>query len=91
MPLGVININDTRAVGLEEKPSQRFLCNAGIYAIDPKALAQVPKNTRFDMTELIEDAIGNDQMVTVFPIHEYWTDIGSPSDLEQARKKFEEA
>ena len=91
VPFGVININDTRAVGLEEKPSQRFLCNAGIYAIDPKALAQVPKNTRFDMTELIEDAIGNDQMVTVFPIHEYWTDIGSPSDLEQARKKFEEA
>lgn len=91
IPFGVININKTNAIGLEEKPSQRFLCNAGIYALSPDALKVVPKNVRYDMTELIQSSIQTKKTVTVFPIHEYWTDIGSPFDLEQARKKFEEA
>lgn len=90
IPFGVIHIDKTSAIGIEEKPSQRFLCNAGIYALSPDSLKRVPTNTRFDMTDLIKGAIEDNKTVTVFPIHEFWTDIGSPSDLEQARKRFDE-
>jgi len=30
----------------------------------------------------------NKNKVTVFPVHEYWSDIGTPADLEKARKEF---
>jgi NDP-sugar pyrophosphorylase family protein len=42
------------------------------------------------MTEVIETAIARGAAVSVFPIHEFWTDIGTPGDLEQALAEFGE-
>jgi len=85
IPYGVVRVTDDLASGLEEKPSQRFLCNAGIYGLSPDMLARIPKAQPYDMTQLIEQSIGAGERVHVFPIHEYWTDIGHPEDLERAR------
>ena len=79
-----------RAVGVEEKPSQRFLCNAGIYVLSPGAVRSVPAGMRVDMTGVIDTAIGRGSSVSVFPIHEFWTDIGTPRDLEHALAEFGE-
>ena len=38
------------------------------------------------MTDLIEQCLVDKENVSVFPVHEYWTDIGTLSDLEKARK-----
>jgi dTDP-glucose pyrophosphorylase len=91
IPFGVVRVEGTSAVALEEKPSQSFLCNAGIYALSPEALDQIPPATAFNMTDVITNAICAGRTVTVFPIHEYWTDIGNPADLERARQQFNEA
>jgi NDP-sugar pyrophosphorylase family protein len=29
--------------------------------------------------------------ISAFPIHEYWTDIGTYADLEKARNQFKQA
>lgn len=88
IPFGVVRVEGARAVGFEEKPTQRYLCNAGIYVLAPDVLDLIPPDSPFDMTEMIENAIALGHNVTVFPIHEYWTDIGSRSDLRRAREKL---
>ena len=88
VPFGVLQVDGTQVVGLQEKPSQSFLCNAGMYVLDPAALDLVPADQPFDMTQLIEAALATGRRVSVFPIHEYWTDIGSPTDLQKALARF---
>ncbi len=86
VPYGVVKVQGVHVVALEEKPSQRFLCNAGIYVLSPEVLKFLPKDQSFDMTDLIEVCLKNDIKVGVFPIHEFWTDIGTPRELEKARE-----
>lgn len=87
IPFGVLRIDNHRVAAVEEKPTQRFLCNAGIYAVEPYILNLVPDGTAFDMTDLIETALARGERVAAFPIHEYWNDIGTPSDLERAKRE----
>ena len=91
IPFGVLRLKGHQVFAIEEKPSESFLCNAGIYVLTPEALALVPPDTHIDMTEVIEQALGRNHRVSVFPIHEYWTDIGNPADLEMALERFREA
>jgi len=89
IPYGVIEYNGTEITSLLEKPSQSFFCNAGIYALSTDVLKNIPSNTFWNMTDLIDKCILNKDKLTVFPVHEYWTDIGTPSDLDKARKDFQ--
>jgi len=86
IPYGVIERNAAKVTGLQEKPSQRFFCNAGIYAISVDILQKVPTETFWNMTDLIDQCLGDKDNVSVFPVHEYWTDIGTADDLAKARK-----
>jgi NDP-sugar pyrophosphorylase family protein len=88
IPYGVIDFKGVEVKALLEKPSQTFFCNAGIYALSIDALKDIPADTFWNMTDLIEKCLLNKNKVTVFPVHEYWTDIGTPEDLEKARKEF---
>ncbi len=88
IPYGVIRAEGPFISGLIEKPSERFLCNAGIYALSPQALKYLPKNEHSNMTDLVEFCLSGKLPVAVFPVHEYWNDIGTPDDLEKARLHF---
>jgi dTDP-glucose pyrophosphorylase len=88
IPYGVIRAEGPFITGLIEKPSEQFLCNAGIYALSPQALKHLPKNTHSNMTDLVEICLSGNLPVAVFPVHEYWNDIGTPDDLEKARLHF---
>ena len=88
IPYGVINTEGAFATGLVEKPSQRFLCNAGIYAISPQALNLLQGKGHLNMTDIIDSCLVRDMPVAVVPVHEYWSDIGTPGDLEKARTFF---
>ena len=86
IPYGVIESDAAKVVGLKEKPSQRFFCNAGIYAISIDILHKVPKEKFWNMTDFVELCIAAKDSVSVFPLHEYWSDIGTVDDLEKAQK-----
>lgn len=88
IPYGVIHNDGPRVTGISEKPAQRFLCNAGIYAVQPAILGLVPDDEPFNMTDLINTCLNAKREVAVFPVHEYWSDIGTPADLEKARITF---
>ena len=38
------------------------------------------------MTDLVEICIEKKNPVAVFPVHEYWNDIGTHDDLSKARQ-----
>lgn len=88
IPYGVIQHKGFAVTGLQEKPSQHFLCNAGIYALSVGVLKKIPEDTFWNMTELIERCLSDGDKVAVFPVHEYWSDIGTVADLAKAREEF---
>ena len=88
IPYGVLQSEGAFVTGVTEKPSQRFLCNAGIYAVSPDSLSLLQGSTFQNITDLIQKCIDGGLPVAVFPVHEYWSDVGTPDDLEKARALF---
>jgi dTDP-glucose pyrophosphorylase len=85
IPYGVINGEGTNIISMEEKPVQRFFINAGIYVVAPELVKSVPVNHRIDMPTLLEQQIEKEEQVKMFPIHEYWLDIGRMDDFNRAQ------
>ncbi|MDP7353956.1 MAG: nucleotidyltransferase family protein [Desulfobacterales bacterium] len=88
VPFGVVHLEGSRLLGLEEKPTHRFFVNAGIYVLEPVALHTIPKGTYFDITTLFDNLLDSGRKTITFPIHEYWLDIGGESDYKQANGDF---
>ena len=84
VPYGVVTIAGNSLHKIEEKPTQSFLVNAGIYVLGPSALTNLPANDRFDMTDLIALMQQNNLRIDIFPLREYWLDIGRHDELERA-------
>jgi dTDP-glucose pyrophosphorylase len=88
IPFGVVRMDDLKVVALDEKPVLTHYVNAGVYLLNPDILDLVPKNTLFDMPQLLETATRQGQSVCAFPIHEYWLDIGRPETLKRAHGEW---
>ncbi len=88
VPYGVVRADRHRLVSLVEKPVQRFLVSAGIYLLEGRALGHIPADGHMDMPDLLARLQGDGAEVCVFPIQEYWIDIGRHADLESARADF---
>lgn len=91
VPFGVVQIEDSRITGIDEKPLHSFFVNAGIYVLEPEVIDRIPEGQLYDMTTLFEGIIKSEDTTAVFPIHEYWLDVGRMDDLDQANKEFPEA
>ena len=87
-PHGVAEVDGVRMTALREKPTFRWLANAGVYCLDGAVLSRVPAEGPYDMPELLATLAAEGQMVGAYPIHEYWLDIGRPPDFESAQSDF---
>lgn len=88
IPYGVVHVDDHTLVRIEEKPSQTVFVNAGIYALSPSALARIPDGEAYDMPTLFESLLRHGESALVFPVREYWIDIGRVGDYEQAQTDY---
>lgn len=89
VPYGVIESAGSRLVSMVEKPTQRAFINAGIYVLSPEFVRGVPASTRVDMPTLLTKVLAAGGQVSVFPIHEYWLDIGRLEDFHRAQQDVE--
>jgi bifunctional UDP-N-acetylglucosamine pyrophosphorylase/glucosamine-1-phosphate N-acetyltransferase len=87
---GVVEVNDGKVVGLEEKPRQpkSHLINAGVYVFDPDIFPLIdatPKSPRgeFEITDTIR-ALMAKRDVYGFRLPGEWIDVGRPWDLLRA-------
>ncbi|MEL0613784.1 nucleotidyltransferase family protein [Marinomonas arenicola] len=85
IPYGVINGEGNKITSMIEKPVQRYFINAGIYVLSPKVIQSVPKNYKLDIPTLLEQHMLEREKVLMFPIHEYWLDIGRMDDFKRAQ------
>ncbi len=87
VPYGVLEREggDGRVTGLVEKPTWHGTVNAGIYAVEPTLIAEIPDGRSVPMTELIERCLERDERVTAWRTIGDWHDVGRPDDLARAR------
>lgn len=88
IPYAVTTIETTNndIISLEEKPKYTHYCNGGIYLVKKSILKQIPKNKFYNATDLILKIINKKFKVISYPISDYWMDIGSKKEYEQAQK-----
>jgi dTDP-glucose pyrophosphorylase/predicted transcriptional regulator len=88
VPYGVVEVDGTQIIGVEEKPIQRHLVNAGIYVISQDGLSNIPGETFYDMPTHFAKLAANGHRTAAFPLHEYWVDIGRLDELERAQREW---
>jgi dTDP-glucose pyrophosphorylase len=88
LPYGVVNIDRNRLTSLEEKPIKHYFVNAGIYVINQEVIELIPRDTFFDMTSLFETLLDEKKDAGVYPIREYWIDIGRIDDFNRANVEY---
>lgn len=89
IPFGVIEYDESGMVqSIQEKPRYVPYVLAGIYMLEPSVYRALPGPLPLDMPELLQHAISGGLDVGVFPIHEYWMDLGQPKDLEAVERSF---
>jgi len=90
IPFGVVEIDNYRLTSLKEKPVNKLFVNAGIYVINPNTLQHIPHNDFFDMPDLFSLLLEKGDKPSVFPVREYWLDIGQVSEYEKADRVYAE-
>ena len=70
---------------IEEKPAKKVFVNAGIYVLEPELLDGQFFSGRCDMPTVLNRIVVGGDKVTMFPIHEYWIDVGNIQDFERAQ------
>ena len=88
IPFGVVNVERQQVKSIVEKPIEKYFVNAGIYVLEPELVNKVNPNTPIDMPNLLEKQIKEGKSVSIFPIHEYWLDIGHMKEYESAHDSF---
>ena len=88
VPFGVIQTENEQVVDIVEKPVHTFFVNAGIYVLSPEVIGAIEPGKACDMPDLIRSRIRGGRRVGMFPIHEYWLDIGRLDDFERAQLEF---
>lgn len=84
--LGILDLDGRDIKGLIEKPKYNYYANAGIYLIKKRALAEIPEDTFFHATHLVEKLIEQGKKVIRYPLNGTWIDIGTPQEYAKANE-----
>ncbi len=83
IPYGVIHHDeDGRFVEVEEKPLVENFISAGVYVFNRQVLDLIEEDQQMDMPHLLNLTQKAGFRIGLFPIHEFWADIGQPQDIE---------
>ena len=85
IPYGILDLDGRNIQGLLEKPKYTYYANAGIYLIKRRALNEIPQNTFFNATDLVEKLISKGKSVIRYPLNGTWIDIGNPQEYQKAQ------
>lgn len=85
IPYGILDLDGRNIKGLLEKPQYNHYANAGIYLIKRRALDEIPNDTFFNATDLVEKLIAEGKKVIRYPLNGTWIDIGNPQEYQKAQ------
>lgn len=84
IPFGILDLDGRDVKGFQEKPKYNYYANAGIYLIKKNILTEIPDNTFFNATDLIEKLIKKNKKVIRYPLNGTWIDIGTLQEYQKA-------
>ena len=90
IPYGIVEINGVGVTRISEKPTYKYLINAGIYLLGPEACRSIPAGQHYDMTDLISRLVAERRRVVSFAVREYWADIGKIADYRQVQEDVQD-
>lgn len=85
IPYGILDLDGRNIQGLLEKPKYTYYANAGIYLIKRRVLDEIPNETFFNATDLVEKLIEEGKKVIRYPLNGTWIDIGNPQEYQKAQ------
>lgn len=85
IPYGILDLDGRNIQGILEKPKYTYYANAGIYLIKRSALEEIPSDTFFNATDLVEKLIAAGKKVIRYPLNGTWIDIGNPEEYQKAQ------
>jgi dTDP-glucose pyrophosphorylase len=90
VPYGVCTLKNNGIFDkINEKPTKRYLVSTGLYVLSPDVLKIIPKNSKYDFNELIDDTKKKKMKVGIFPIEDkYWNDVGNIGELSKLNLDF---
>jgi dTDP-glucose pyrophosphorylase len=90
LPYGVFETDGDRLTAVNEKPRLEFNVNSGLYVMSPALRALIPGGRVFDAPDLIRLAVEGGRAVKMFPITDYWLDVGRHDDFSKADRDVAE-
>ncbi len=85
-PYGVLDIQQNRVLNIIEKPVYESYVAAGVYVISAEFLNSTHRLNSInflDMPDFILGSISDGYNVVCYPIHEFWSDVGTHKAIEE--------
>ena len=89
-PFGVVTLEGSRILRIDEKPVQRNYINAGVYVLSSHSIGLLDEGVYMNMTDFFARLIMGSEKICAYPIHESWIDVGRPEDLTNVNTRFRE-
>ena len=90
VPYGIVESQGNAVKKIVEKPVHSFFVNAGIYVITAGLARSISKNVYLDMPTFLNSQLEDNGQINVYPVHEYWLDIGQMEEYQLARQNYSE-
>jgi len=89
LELGIMEFeHNHRLARYIEKPTLSYSVSMGVYVFERSVLKWILGKKYFDFPDLIRKLINGKQEVMCYPSKDFWLDIGSHEDYEEAQTKF---
>ena len=90
IPYGVVHASGNGTIDyLEEKPRLSYFVNTGMYILNPRLKDEIPQDTFFHMTDLIEKLLKEERKVGMYPVGEdAFLDMGEFEEMHRMEEKL---
>lgn len=90
VPYGVVHSSENGVIcSMEEKPKLSYFVNTGMYILNPTLLQEIPKDTFFHMTDLVDQLMEKHRKVGMYPISEdSFLDMGEFEEMRRMEQKL---
>ena len=90
VPYGVIHSSENGAIqSMEEKPRLSYFVNTGMYILNPDLIREIPPNTFYHMTDLVDKLLMERRKVGMYPISEdSFLDMGEFEEMRRMEEKL---
>lgn len=90
VPYGVIHSSENGIVeSLEEKPKLSYFVNTGMYVLNPELKEEIPRDTFYHMTDLMDKLLREKRKIGMYPIsEESFLDMGEFEEMHRMEEKL---